>query len=133
AELALLAGQILWTEECERALEEYENGAEDAVKKYLEVCCVRLDGLIKLVQGELTKEARAKIITLITIDVHSRDVVQGLIDRRVESNLDFAWQSQLRYYWAPQDGAKKIAVPMSTGTGAGAAGGAAVAASAIDT
>ena len=27
---------------------------------------------------------------------------QGLIDRRVESNLDFAWQSQLRYYWAPQ-------------------------------
>lgn len=37
---------------CERALEEYENGAEDAVKKYLEVCCVRLDGLIKLVQGE---------------------------------------------------------------------------------
>lgn len=45
----------------------------------------------------LTKESRAKIITLITIDVHSRDVVQGLIDRRVESNLDFAWQSQLRY------------------------------------
>lgn len=44
----------------------------------------------------LTKESRAKIITLITIDVHSRDVVQGLIDRRVESNLDFAWQSQLR-------------------------------------
>lgn len=27
---------------------------------------------------------------------------QGLIDRRVESNLDFAWQSQLRYYWTPQ-------------------------------
>eukprot|EP00904_Undaria_pinnatifida_P003150 jgi/Undpi1/12836/HiC_scaffold_7.g02503.m1 len=102
AELALLAGQILWTEECERSLEEYENGAEDAVKKYLEVCCIRLDGLIKLVQGELTRESRAKIITLITIDVHGRDVVQGLIDRRVESNLDFAWQSQLRYYWTPQ-------------------------------
>lgn len=44
--------QIIWTEECERSLEEYENGAEDAVKKYLEVCCVRLEGLIKLVQGE---------------------------------------------------------------------------------
>ena len=44
--------QIIWTEECERSLEEYENGAEDAVRKYLEVCCVRLDGLIRLVQGE---------------------------------------------------------------------------------
>eukprot|EP00752_Nemacystus_decipiens_P011484 g10196.t1 len=121
AELALLAGQIIWTEECERSLEEYENGAEDAVRKYLEVCCVRLDGLIRLVQGELTKESRAKIITLITIDVHSRDVVQGLIDRRVESNLDFAWQSQLRYYWTPQD---RVSKPLTEPSG-GAAGAAA--------
>ncbi|CAN0390613.1 unnamed protein product, partial [Discosporangium mesarthrocarpum] len=48
----------------------------------------------------LTKEERAKIITLITIDVHGRDVIQSLIDRRVENNLDFAWQSQLRYYFS---------------------------------
>ncbi|CAM9444726.1 unnamed protein product [Choristocarpus tenellus] len=92
----------MFTEEAERALEEYENGAEDSMKKYHEVCCVRLEGLIKLVQGRLTKEERAKIITLITIDVHSRDVIQGLIDRRVENNLDFAWQSQLQYYFSPQ-------------------------------
>lgn len=44
--------KIIWTRECERALEDFENGAEDAVKKYLEVCCIRLEGLIKLVQGE---------------------------------------------------------------------------------
>lgn len=44
--------KIIWTGECERALEDFENGAEDAVKKYLEVCCIRLEGLIKLVQGE---------------------------------------------------------------------------------
>lgn len=44
--------KIMWTEECERALEEYENGAEDSVKTFLEVCCARLEGLIKLVQGQ---------------------------------------------------------------------------------
>jgi dynein heavy chain len=51
------------------------------------------------VQGELSREDRTKVITLITIDVHNRDVVQTLIDKRVESGLDFTWQSQLRYYW----------------------------------
>ncbi|CAN0399562.1 unnamed protein product, partial [Discosporangium mesarthrocarpum] len=45
----------------------------------------------------LTKEER---VSLITICVHGRDFVQILIDRRVENNLDFAWQSQLRYYFS---------------------------------
>jgi dynein heavy chain len=91
----------MWTEEVEAALEELESGAEDAVKKYLEVCNGRLEALIRLVQGSLSREDRNKIITLITIDVHSRDVVTTLLERRVESGLDFTWQSQLRYYWEP--------------------------------
>ncbi|CAM9358663.1 unnamed protein product [Ascophyllum nodosum] len=105
AELALLASQILWTGECEKALEESEYGTESAVRKQLAVCCARLEGLIKIVQGELTRESRAKVIALITIDVHGRDVVQALIDRKVESNLDFVWQSRLRYNWTPQQDA----------------------------
>jgi len=99
AQLCLVASQILWTEEVEAALEEFEAGVEDAVKKYLEVSNNRLEALIKLVQGELTLNDRCKIISLITIDVHNRDVVQTLIDKKVESGLDFTWQSQLRYYW----------------------------------
>ena len=56
--------------------------------------------LIKQVQGDLSKELRNKIITLITIDVHSRDIVGALITKRVENAQDFLWSSQLRYYWA---------------------------------
>ena len=51
-------------------------------------------------QGDLSKELRNKIITLITIDVHSRDIVGALITKRVENAQDFLWSSQLRYYWA---------------------------------
>lgn len=36
---------------------------------------------------------------LITIDVHARDVVQGLVDADVQGVEDFEWVSQLRYYW----------------------------------
>ncbi|KAL4106224.1 hypothetical protein PRIC1_004278 [Phytophthora ramorum] len=101
AQVALLGSQIVWTEEVESALEEFENGTEDAIKKYYDVSTVRLEELIKLVQGHLGALDRQKIITLITVDVHARDVVQSLITKKVSSALDFQWQSQLRYYSTP--------------------------------
>ncbi|GLE01103.1 hypothetical protein PINS_up009916 [Pythium insidiosum] len=101
AQLALLASQIVWTEEVEAALEELESGTEDALKKYADVSTVRLEELIRVVQGALSALDRQKVITLITVDVHARDVVQALLAKRVTSSLDFAWQSQLRYYAAP--------------------------------
>ncbi|KAG7392404.1 hypothetical protein PHYPSEUDO_000812 [Phytophthora pseudosyringae] len=101
AQVALLGSQIVWTEEVESALEEFENGTEDAIKKYYDVSTVRLEELIKLVQGQLGALNRQKIITLITVDVHARDVVQSLITKKVSSSLDFQWQSQLRYYTTP--------------------------------
>lgn len=100
AQIVLVASQIFWTEECEGALEELENGQEDAVKSYLDLCNGRLGSLILLVLDDLSKNDRAKIITLITIDVHSRDLVQSLIDKKTETGQDFIWQSQLRFYWA---------------------------------
>lgn len=103
AQIALVTSQIVWTEEVEGALEELEAGTEDAVKKYCETCTSRLEGLIKLVQGELSKGDRIKIITIITIDVHNRDVVGALVAKKVESNVDFKWQSQLRFYWIPEE------------------------------
>ena len=99
AQLALLASQMLWTEETELALEELENGQGDAVKKYSGVCADRLNALIKLAQTPLSGNDRVKVITLITIDVHSRDIIESLIEKNAENNMDFCWQSQLRYYW----------------------------------
>uniref|UniRef100_K3X576 AAA+ ATPase domain-containing protein n=1 Tax=Globisporangium ultimum (strain ATCC 200006 / CBS 805.95 / DAOM BR144) TaxID=431595 RepID=K3X576_GLOUD len=101
AQVALVGSQVVWTEEVEAALEELENGTEDAVKKYWDVCTVRLEELIKLVQkSDMSALDRQKVIMLITIDVHARDVVQSLITKKVTSSLDFQWQSQLRYYLA---------------------------------
>lgn len=54
--------------------------------------------LIELINGPLSKNDRKRLITLCTVDVHARDVVQRLIDDRVESGSCFQWSSQLRYY-----------------------------------
>ena len=37
AQIALITSQIVWTEETETALDDLENGTDDAVKKYLDV------------------------------------------------------------------------------------------------
>lgn len=102
-QVALVTSQIMWTEEVDEALEGMESGNEDALKKYGDLCTLRLDGLIKLVQGELSRGDRVKIITVITIDVHNRDVVSALMAKRVENASDFKWQSQMRYYWVQED------------------------------
>lgn len=99
AQVVLTGTQIIWTEETEMSLEEFEGGQEDAVKRNLQICKNRLDHLIQLVLGALSKPDRCKIIALITLDVHSRDVVQKLIDDKTPGPQAFLWQQQMRQYW----------------------------------
>jgi len=99
AQLCITGTQIYWTDETQIALEEYEGGQEDAVKRYLQLCNSRLSALIQLVLGELSAADRTKIISLITMDVHSRDVIDRLIQQKVEGPAAFAWQQQLRFQW----------------------------------
>lgn len=101
AQTVVTATQIYWTEESENALEDLAGGQEDAVKRHLLVCDVRLQELIKLVLGELSSGDRVKVITIITLDVHGRDVIQKLIDDKIEGLEAFLWQQQLRFYWTP--------------------------------
>ena len=99
AQIVLLAAQIFWTEETEAALEEIEGGDEEAMKKSAVIVIDRLNNLIKLVQGHLERPERNKIIALITMDVHQRDVMHELVDLKVMSTGDFKWQSQLKFYY----------------------------------
>lgn len=50
------------------------------MKDCLENIRKRINLLICKVRLELTKEERDKIITIITIDVHSRDVIERFVN-----------------------------------------------------
>jgi dynein heavy chain len=56
-----------------------------------------------MVQGDLDKPLRQKIMVLITMDTHSRDVVDRLINENVRKAEEFQSQSQsqsqLKFYW----------------------------------
>ena len=40
-----------------------------------------------------------QVMNMITIDAHSRDVVQQMVESGAADHDCFAWQAQLRTYW----------------------------------
>jgi dynein heavy chain len=52
---------------------------------------LRVGKLIDRVRTDLTEEVRTKIITIITIDVHSRDVIEKFVGEKINSQEHFAW------------------------------------------
>jgi dynein heavy chain, axonemal len=54
---------------------------------------IRIDNLIKKVRGDLSTLERNKIINIITIDVHSRDVVEKFVLQKVQEPESFNWLS----------------------------------------
>ncbi|NXK40473.1 DYH17 protein, partial [Piprites chloris] len=99
AQIALTCTQISWTSEVGVAFSSLQKGYENALKDYNKKQIARLNALISLLLGNLSAGDRMKIMTICTIDVHSRDVVAKIIQTKVESDQAFAWQSQLRHRW----------------------------------
>uniref|UniRef100_A0A1I8M0L3 Dynein heavy chain n=1 Tax=Musca domestica TaxID=7370 RepID=A0A1I8M0L3_MUSDO len=104
AQVALCCSQISWTADVNRAFAWMEEGYEAAMKDLHKNQIVQLNSLINLLLGELTPGDRQKIMTICTIDVHSRDVVSRIIQSRVDSSFAFQWQSQLRHRWTEVGG-----------------------------
>lgn len=104
AQNALCGTQIWWTAEVNQAFTKLEDGYENALKDYQRKQVNQLNTLIGLLIGPMSNQERQKIMTICTIDVHSRDVVGKLIQMRVESAMAFQWQSQLRHRWDDKKG-----------------------------
>ncbi|KAJ3086325.1 Dynein heavy chain 7, axonemal, partial [Quaeritorhiza haematococci] len=98
-QVVLCVGQIYWTLGVEHAISQGKRGLEEFQAKLNE----ELADIIRLVRGDLSKMARITLGALVVIDVHARDVVAQLSQEIVRDVNDFAWLSQLRYYWEDGD------------------------------
>ncbi|EDW38589.1 GL12690 [Drosophila persimilis] len=97
AQVSLCGSQIWWSTEVNIAFSRLEEGYDNAIKDYYKKQISQLSLLITLLLGELSKGDRQKIMTICTIDVHSRDVVAKMIQAKLDSGSAFMWQSQLRH------------------------------------
>lgn len=99
AQVALCISQIFWSIEVHDIFQRIEEGYENALKDYQRKQITQLNALINLLLGDLSSGDRQKIMTICTIDVHSRDVVSKMIGQKVTNASSFYFQSQLRHRW----------------------------------
>lgn len=95
-QVVLCVSQTYWTAEVHETL---NKKLSSAMKTYHVHLHEQLNDIIKLVRGKLSKQTRITLGALVVLDVHSKDVVQELFEKKVTFETDFQWLSQLRYYW----------------------------------
>ena len=91
-QIVLCGTQMYWTAEVTQAIRKGD------IKGYLDKSNADLMDIVNRVRGKLTKLERKTLGALVVLDVHARDTVVQLRDVGLESDSDFDWQSQLRYY-----------------------------------
>ncbi|KAK9812825.1 hypothetical protein WJX72_004356 [[Myrmecia] bisecta] len=110
-QLVLNCSQVYWTREVTDAI---RSGGARGLAAYAGKCTTELNKIVSLVRGQLTSLERATCGALVVIDVHARDVVQQMAADKVESEKDFKWESQLRYYWEHHDAPPSGVSPQET-------------------
>ncbi len=99
-QVLITAGAIFWTRGCFRALEMIENGRDkNALRSYRKKQVSLLRRLTVMVRdSSQQKTDHSKIVALITMEVHNRDVIEKLIRSGCQDSNDFTWTSQLRFF-----------------------------------
>ena len=108
AQITILVNNVLSSAKVETCFKKISDGSNvNALKDEFKVSVSMLTGLITMVQGELTKQDRQKIMCLITLDTHTRDIIDKLDVENVKKVDAFQWQSQLKFYWVDNPLTKK--------------------------
>ncbi|OMJ82808.1 hypothetical protein SteCoe_16405 [Stentor coeruleus] len=102
SQVTLLVSLMDWVNKVEDAFIKLPTDAS-SLKTYHQNVIGQLTGLIKLVQGDLPRPTRVKVMNLITMDTHSRDIVDKLNNEKVTRADEFQWQSQLKAYYNPSN------------------------------
>ena len=58
-----------------------------------------LNKFSEIIRGNLAKMVRLKIVALVTIEIHARDVIEKLAKSNCNDVNGFEWLMQLRVYW----------------------------------
>mmetsp|Transcript_113305 Transcript_113305/g.156569 ORF Transcript_113305/g.156569 Transcript_113305/m.156569 type:complete len:295 (+) Transcript_113305:290-1174(+) len=77
-----------------------KKGGMQGLKAFKQRLESQIQGIVGVVRSPISKLTRATLEALVVLDVHAKDVIQqDLIDKEICNPTDFAWISQLRYYW----------------------------------
>lgn len=106
--VVLCISQVYWASRVHVSLRRSVNN-QTAITEFFKILNLELTDIVALIRStEISNLNRITIKSLIVIDVHAKDVVEELIRNKINSELDFQWMSQLRYYWEDGDSLVRI-------------------------
>ena len=98
--MCISASQIQWTGDVTKALGLVKDrGDQKPLKSLKKKQIAMLTKFSEAIRTNLTKIQRLKIVALVTVEVHARDIIDQLIKKKVADAGAFEWQCQLRLYW----------------------------------
>ncbi|XP_032178406.1 dynein heavy chain 2, axonemal isoform X12 [Mustela erminea] len=99
-QVVITASQIQWTADVTKCLLTAKERGDKKILKVMKKKQVSvLNKYSEAIRGSLTKIMRLKIVALVTIEVHARDVLEKLYKAGLMDISSFDWLSQLRFYW----------------------------------
>ncbi len=96
SQVALLGVQMDWTNRVMEALKQ-TNHDKYALAKASEAVAKFLDELTELAMSQLPSLVRARLETIITIQVNLRDASEDLAKKKIKSDRDFEWLRRARF------------------------------------
>ncbi|KAK7827526.1 hypothetical protein U0070_026732 [Myodes glareolus] len=99
-QVVIAASQIQWTADVTKCLMTAKERSDKKILKVMKKKQVSiLNKYSEAIRGTLTKIMRLKIVALVTIEIHARDVLEKLYKSGLMDVNAFDWLSQLRFYW----------------------------------
>jgi len=110
AQVILLVAAFFFVNEIETAMDEFQGGKADAMDLQLNKVKYQLESLVKITRTKLTAGERKRAMCMITLDAHSRDMLEKLIREKATYTSHFAWMSQLKQRYVPESKDARIEI-----------------------
>jgi dynein heavy chain, axonemal len=96
AQIILLVSAIDFVQQVEKSMSQSAAGDARSLIKCQDLVKAQLADLIGLTQTNLSKGDRQRVMCMITLDAHDRDIIDILLKEKALLVTDFQWQSKLR-------------------------------------
>jgi dynein heavy chain len=111
-QLLITTGMVYFVLNCEKQLRSDEPLKNLKTTRKRQV--LLLNKLAEIVRAPLDKVSRKKVVALITMELHTRDVMERMIKANCSSTDDFEWLSQLRLEFVKSEGIYGMIVAKQT-------------------